>query len=150
MIQRCAVSAEEAYRGVISDANAFNYMLLPELKGEIVKAASQEDYLTCEAALKEVQERYSEEDFKNAVSDYHFVLMQKSRMEKQEQHKCSREIPAGKTSIYAVCGHFGVPMHKVIADEHGNCKLKTTVERERLNPLEETGAAISTSKINLT
>ena len=146
-LQRFAVSLPSPSSLSVSYSSAFTYMMLPELKGEIVKSASEGDYSTCEAALKEVQERYSEEDFKNAVSDYHFILMQKSRMEKQEQHKCAKMIPAGKGSIYARCGHFGVPMHQVVVDVQGNCRLKTAVEREKLNPESEGGAAISTSKI---
>jgi hypothetical protein len=82
--------------------------------------------------------------------DYHFILMQKSRMGKQEQVKCGKMIAAGKGSIYPRCGHFGVPMHQVVTDEQGNCRLKTAVEREKLNPADETSALISTSKIFMT
>lgn len=146
-LQRFAVTMPSPSTVTMSYPPAFTYMLLPELKGEIVRAASEGDYTTCEAALKEVQERYSEDDFRNAVSDYHFILMQKSRMAKQEQHNCSKMIPAGKGSIYPRCGHFGVPMNQVVVDAQGNCRLKTAIEREKLNPESEGGAAISTSKI---
>ena len=130
-------------------SSAYSYMTLPELKDEILKAASEGDYVSCETALSEVQEKYSEENFKNAVADYHYILMHKARMERKEheQYKCAKLIPAGKGSIYARCGHFGVPMHEVITDEVGNCRRKVDIQREALNKSEEGGAAISSAKV---
>lgn len=130
--------------------SAYSYMTLPELKDEILKAASENDYVSCEAALSEIQDKFAEEDFKNAVADYHYLLMHKTQMEKDEQKQCSKMIPAGKGSIYARCGHYGVPMHKVYVDESGRCTLKTSATRDQLNPTDDSGAWISTSKINLT
>ncbi len=127
--------------------SAFAYMTLPELKDEILKAASANDYVSCEAALSEIEEKFSEEDFKNAVADYHYILMHKTHSEHSEMQKCSRMIPAGKGSIYPRCGHYLVAMNKVVVDENGNCHLKSSIEREKLNPAEDGGAAISTSKI---
>jgi hypothetical protein len=146
-LQRFAIRLPDQSTKSVIHSTAFTYMLLPELREEILKAASDSDYITCESILNEVQGRFSEEDFKNAVSDYHFILMQKSKLGKQEQTKCSKMIAAGKGSIYPRCGHFGVPMNQVVSDEQGNCRLKTAMERERLNPADETSAAISTSKI---
>lgn len=146
-LQRFAVNLPAPSSGTKVYASAHSYMILPELKDEILKAASEGDYVTCEAALGQVQERFSEEDFKNAVADYHFILMQKAHLEHTEAQTCSKMIPAGKGSIYARCGHYGVPMHKVVIGEDGSCRLKATIEREKLNPVEDGGAAISTSKI---
>ena len=124
-------------------------MLLPELKDEILKAASESDYTTCELVLGEIKERFNDEDYKNAIADYHFVLTQKANMNKP-QHKCNRLIAAGKTSINARCGHYNCSIDKVVTDENGNCRLKSSIQRDQLNPIEEGGACISTSKINLT
>jgi hypothetical protein len=128
-------------------SSSFAYMTLSELKDEIVNAVSANDYVTCEIVLDEIEAKFSEEDFKNAVADFHHVVMHKAHLSEREQFKCAKMIPAGKGSVYARCGHFGVPMHKVVTDEHGNCRLKTAVEREKLNPADEGGAAISSAKV---
>jgi len=149
-LQRFAISSTNPSSKTTVYSASYSYMLLPELKDEILKAASENDYVTCETILSEIKERFDEDNFKNAIADYHFVLTQKSKLNKQSQHKCSKVIHAGHGSIEERCGHFLVPMSKVVTDEQGNCRLKTAIERERLNPLEKTGAEISTSKINLT
>jgi len=149
-LQRFAITIPYPSSKTTIYSSSFNYMVLPELKDEILKAASENDYVTCETVLSEIKERFNEDDFKNAIADYHFILTQKTKLHKQSQHKCSKTIHAGHGSIEDRCGHFLVPMSKVVTDEQGNCRLKTAIERERLNPVEETGAAISTSKINLT
>ena len=146
-LQRFAISLPTPSSLNTVYSSAFAYMTLPELKDEILKAASDGDYVTCESALGEIQDKFSEEDFKNAVADYHYILMQKSQINASEQHQCNKMIPAGKGSVYARCGHFGVPMHKIVVGADGNCRLKTAVEREKLNPTEDGGAAMSSAKI---
>lgn len=149
-LQRFAVNLPAPSTGSVSFRSGLSYMTLPELKDEILKGVSDGDYVTCEAALEEIQAKYSEEDYKNAIADFHYMNMQKSNLEKRASavvHTCSKQIPAGKGSVYARCGHFGVPMHKVVADEQGNCRLKTAVEREKMNPKEEGGASISSAKV---
>lgn len=132
---------------------AFAYMTLPELKEQLLTAVADQDYNGAEAILTQIGERYSEEDHKNAIADYNHMLMQKTSLNKQAdqaQHTCNKVIPAGKGSVYARCGHFGVPLQQVVADAQGNCQMKSSVERNKLNPLEEGGAGISTSKLLLT
>jgi hypothetical protein len=146
-LQRFAISLPAPSSSNISCSTAFSYMTLPELKDEILKAASDKDYVTCEAVLGEIEDKFPEEDFKNAVADYHYILMQQANLENNEQKSCSKMIPAGQGSIYPRCGHFGVPMHKVVVGEDGNCRLRTAVEREKLNPSNESGAAMSSAKI---
>jgi hypothetical protein len=149
-LQRFATRLPVAASGSMTYSSAMKYMVLPELKDEIIKAASENDYVTCEEALQEIQARYPEEDFKNALSDYHYVLTQKTASENKVEHKCSRVILAGHGSISDRCGHLLRPLDEVVTDEYGNCRLKTAVERERLNPIEDSGACMSSSKIYLT
>lgn len=149
-LQRFAISVRTPSTGTVTYSTGYSYMLLPELRDEILKAASENDYVTCETILDHIGERFNEEDYKNSVADYQFILMSKARVANQEQHECSKMIPAGKGSIYARCGHFGIPMHLVVTGANGECMLKSSVERQRLNPVEESSAVISTSKINLT
>lgn len=146
-LQRFAISLPAPSSGSRVYSSAYSYMTLPELKDEILKAASANDYVSCEAALAQIQEKFSEEDFKNSVADFHYLLMLKTHSEKMEQKQCSRMISAGKGSIYARCGHYGVAMHKVAIDQEGNCILKTSIERDKLNPIDEGGASMSSAKI---
>jgi len=97
--------------------------------------------------LGTIQKRFGDEHYKNAIADYHYILSNLKAENKEYVKTCSRQIAAGKGSIEARCSHLGVPLSKVIVGEDGICKLKSTVERERLNPLDETGASISTNKL---
>ncbi len=145
-LQRFAISRMASSSGQTVCSTEHTYMTLPELKDEIIKSASENDYPACEMILGTIQERFEESDYKNCIADYHYLLMLKNR-QAASQKRCSREIAAGKGSIECRCGHLGVPMSKVVVGEDGLCRLKTTIERERLNPISESGAAISSSKI---
>ncbi|KKN39493.1 hypothetical protein LCGC14_0742980, partial [marine sediment metagenome] len=146
-LQRFAISLPAPSSGTKTYSSAHSYMLLPELKDEILAAASTADYVTCESALSEIEARFNEEDFKNAIADYHYILMQKTHMENQEQRSCSKMISAGRGSIYSRCGHFGIPMHQVMVDAEGYCRRKTAAESEKLSPSNESGAAMSSAKV---
>lgn len=128
------------------DDSAYRFMVLPELKNEIMRAAGKEDYHTCEAILSHVADRFSDEDYRNTVSDYQHALLTKNRVERQEQHKCAKMIPAGKGSIYARCGHYGVPMHDVMTNAEGHCILKSTAKQKELAPKSE-GVSSFTAKV---
>lgn len=152
-LQRFAVNLPVPSTGSKIYQTAFAYMTLPELKEQLLTAVSENDYVSAEAVLEQIGDKFSEEDHKNAIADYSYMLTQKTGLDKQSEtatHTCSKLIPAGKGSIYARCGHFGVPLHKVVADAQGNCRMKTSEERDKLNPVEEGGAGISTSKLLLT
>jgi hypothetical protein len=149
-LQRFAISLPAPSTKNVVCSSAYNYMLLPELKDEILKAASENDYPTCETILQYIEDKFSEEDHRNSIADYQYLLMTKTKIASKEQHVCRRMIPAGKTSIYDYCGCYNVPMNKVVADDHGNCILKSAVERQKLNPLDQSGVLISNSKINFT
>ena len=150
-LQRFAINLPSpSTKNVVAYTASYSYMTLPELKDEILKAASENDYVTCETILSHVEEKFSEEDHKNAIADYQYLLITKARIASKEQHKCSRPIKAGKGSLYDRCGHYLVTMDKVAAGPNGECILKSSLEREKLNPIDESGVLISTSKINFT
>lgn len=144
-LQRFALNRPAPSSGQIVCSTEHSYMTLPELRDEIVKAAYDSDYVSCEMILGTIQDRFTEEDYINSVADYHNLLM--LRNSDLSTGKCSKQIAAGKGSIESRCGHFGVPMSKVVIGEDGHCRLKSSIERERLNPVDESGAAISTSKL---
>lgn len=149
-LQRFAINLPAPSAGQTVYSSAFAYMTLPELRDEIVKAVDENDYVSCESALAEIQDKFSDEDYKNTVADYHHLLVFKTASKKENEASCPNLIPAGKTSVSPICGCLGVPVYKVVAQAGGKCRLKTSIERENLNPAEDGGAAISTSKINFT
>lgn len=146
-LQRFALRVPQPSSFTTTCSTAYSYMTLPEIKDEIVKSASENDYVSCEEALAKINEKFTEEDFKNAVADYHNLLMHKTHMEKHEQVQCPKLIPAGKGSIYARCGCTGLSLDKVAKDESGRCVPKTTLKSNELNPVEESGAEISSNKL---
>jgi hypothetical protein len=146
-LQRFALNLPNPSSGQVVYSTEHSYMTLPELRDEIIRSASDNDYVACEMILGTIKDRFDEVNYKNAVADYHYLLMLKSQAETQEVRRCSKEIEAGKGSIEVRCGHFGIPMSKVVVGEDGNCQLRSSIERERLNPVKESGAAITTSKL---
>ena len=132
---------------VYSSAHA--YMTVPEMRDTIVKAAMAGDYNAAEMVMGTVQERFGEDIYKNIVADYHHILMHKQAHASATPKHCSKVIAAGQGSIEPRCGHFGVPMSKVVVGSDGQCRLRAHLEKEALNPLDESGAAISTSKLFL-
>lgn len=145
-LQRFAIRRPQPSTGQKIYSTAHSYMTLPELRDEVVKAAMQKDYVSAEMILGTIQERFDEEAYKNAIADYHYILMHDNRVAGIE-HSCSKPIKAGQGSIEARCGHFGVPMSKVVIGDDGQCRLRSHIEREKLNPLSEGGAAISSNKM---
>ena len=148
-LQRFAISRPIPSTGEVVYSAAHEYMNLPELKDEIMKAVAENDYMACEMILGTIMDKFDEEQYKNAVADYHYMLKLKSQHNSDEapKHKCNKIIEAGHGSIEARCGHLLVPLSKVVTAEDGTCKLKSAVERERLNPVEESGASISSHKV---
>lgn len=140
-------SVSKMYDGTMVHSAAHSHMSMPELKSEIVRAASANDYNTCETILGTIQARFEDEVYKTAVADYHYLLNLQSSHKNDTPQVCRKEISAGRGSISARCGHHLVTMDKIVVGEDGHCRLKTALERERLNPVEETGAAISTNKL---
>jgi hypothetical protein len=149
-LQRFAIRHTPSSKQVVCSSE-HSYMTLPELRDEILEFAGAGDYVACEMILGTVQERFDEENYKNAVADYHHALTLKNKNDAAGMvKKCSKEIPAGQGSVEPRCGHFLLPMSKVIIDKHGMCRLISSIEREQLNPVKESSAGISTSKIILT
>jgi len=145
-LQRFAVELKETGYSAVS-LDQYKYMVLPELRTEILRAAGAQNYQTCEVILQHIAGNFSEEDYRNAVGDYQHALLTKNRMKELDHVKCAKMIPAGKGSVYARCGHYGVPLHQVVNDAEGHCRLKTAVQREKMNPVEEGGASMSSAKI---
>lgn len=152
-LQRFAADMPTGKSGSKLYQAAFAYMTLPELKDQMLSSVAQDDFVAAEAALNQISDTFSEEDHKNAFADFNFMLTQKANLASQAtaaRHTCNKIIEAGKGSIYERCGHFGIPLSQVVSDDKGNCTVKASIERSKLNPLSDGGAGISTSKLLLT
>lgn len=135
------------------DDSKFKFMTLPELKSLIIEAADSGDFQTCESVLKHVESRFNEEDHINCLADYQNALIVKAQHGEELNKTASvteslSTIPAGKGSIYPRLPN-GRAIKDVQKTENGFVTQRS-LESERLSPLEEGGAAISTSKIILT
>lgn len=133
----------------------YSYMTLPELKEELIKAAQINDYVSCEGIIDHVGSAFSEEDHRNIIADYQYVLGIKSKasdaLDKQQaiSKQAGTIIPAGKGSILPRLAN-GRPIKDMVMDKDGRFRSATEIEREKINPTKEGGALISTSKILLT
>ena len=135
-----------------TDSGLFGYMLLPELKEAMVKAASANQFETCEDILTHIGSTFAEEDYKNAIADYQYVLSIKSRAQSTAEHDqviakyAGVVIPAGKGSLRPRLAN-GRAINDVVVDADGRIRSAVEVEKERLNPIDEGGALISSSQI---
>ena len=127
----------------------FKYMTLKDLKDEMLKSLAQNNYEKAEEIIAHVQNTFDEQSFANVVADYQNILAVKvkNQVKTASVQKCSLEIPAGKTSVFPVCGHYHVPMDKVVVAADGICKLKTAIKSEMINSTENAGALLSSYKI---
>lgn len=136
-----------------SESNSlYSFMVLGELKEELIKCASINNYTACEDILNHIGATFSEEDHRNAIADYQYVLSIKSKAaENQTQaaeiaKQAGAMIPAGKGSIYARLPN-GQPIKDMIKDENGRYRSATEIVKEKLNAEEDGGASINTSSI---
>jgi len=136
----------------VSD-NAFGFMTLPDLKGGVLQAIERGDYHMCESILNHISSRFDESDYNNALADYQNALIINAQRGSELKRTASltssgSTISAGKGSIYP-----RAPNGRLLKDvEYRDNQFSTqrALESRELNPLEEGGAAISTSKIILT
>lgn len=111
----------------------YAYLNLPELKQELVTAAKKDDYISCEAILDTIEDKYLD-DYSQAVNEYSQILIEKNNIKTASYGKrCNLEIPAGKYSTEPMCGHLNVPISKTAIDENGRCRLKTALEAEKVD-----------------
>lgn len=125
-------------------ANDISNMDYNQLKDEVIAGVAEKDYLRCETALNLIEDKFGTDQHKAAIADYAKFLKHASAP--QKQHKCSMLITKG--SIEPRCGHYNVPISRVIGDEDGNCVV---ADREaKYANLASSGAGMRTNKIILT
>lgn len=89
-----------------------------ELVDLVRQAVSEENYAKAEDALNVLAETGDSKAYKTALSVYSDGLGNKAPVETQ---KCKMVVKSA-SSKHDLCGHTGLPLHKVYVDKHGNCQ----------------------------
>jgi hypothetical protein len=147
-LQKFALSVSGSHVG----ANAmYSFMVLPELKEEMIKSANCGDFTACEEVLNHIGATFSADDYRNAIADYQYVLSIKAKAAATQERYA--ELAQNATLIQAGHGSLaprqanGQPLAGLVIDEEGNYRKASDIQREKLNPVEDGGAAISSSSI---
>jgi hypothetical protein len=115
-----------------------------DLKDALVRHAADGNFKACDEVMEAIAEKFDGETYRNALLDYQKILMDVGNAKRQAESRCGR-ILRTSTSIFPVCGHFMVPLHKVVQDEHGTCHLASTYHARR-NQQDE-GACFSNARV---
>ena len=98
------------------------YGLKPsELIENIRKATAENDYVTAEDALNVLSNSDDKKAFEYGFAIYHNALNGKAlHKEASKETSCSMPIKNAH-SKHVLCGHTGLPVHKVYQDDNGQC-----------------------------
>lgn len=117
-----------------------------DLKDALIRSAAQGNLGACDEVMEAIAERFGPETYRNALLDYQKILLDLGSAKRQAESRCGR-ILRSSISIFPLCGHFMVPLHKVVQDDDGVCHLASTYHARR-NQAEE-GAFFSNAKVLL-
>lgn len=129
-------------------SNDFLNMTYNQLKDEILSGVATKNYTRAEEALNRIEDKFGPEQHRVALAEYAKMLSVSSAIHTHEpKHQCRLLITKG--SMEPRCGHFHVPVSKVVTDKSGNCEL---IERKAKydNMDDATGTVIRTGQIKLT
>lgn len=146
-ISNYLTSAKHENGRIMRYSNDFFNMTYNQLKEEIVYGVANKDYIRAEQALNRIEDKFGYEQHRATMADYANMLTHTSKITDTPKNKCRLILTRG--SIEPRCGHYNVPMNRVITDEKGNCEL---IERKAKydNLHESTGTMIRANKIILT
>jgi hypothetical protein len=119
-------------------------MSLYELKDELVKRAAAGDLSGCDGVMEAVACRFDPETYRTALLDYQRILSGLGEARQTSSSRCSRVLRS-PNSIHPLCGHFMVPLGKVVQDERGTCHLASTYYARK--DQDEAGAFFSNAKV---
>jgi hypothetical protein len=117
-----------------------------DLKDTLIRSAADGNLAVCDEVMEAIAEKYGPEIYRNTLLDYQKILLDLGSAKHQAESRCGR-ILRSSTSIFPLCGHFMVPLHKVVQDGDGACHLASTYHA-RKNQSEE-GAFFSNAKVLL-
>lgn len=117
-----------------------------DLKDALVRNAAAGDLKACDEVMEAIAEQFDQETFRNALLDYQKVLADLGSAKRANESRCGR-ILKSSNSIFPLCGHFMVPLHKVVQDGDGVCHLASTYYARKNQ--EEEGACFSNARVLL-
>jgi hypothetical protein len=96
-----------------------NYGLKPSELVSIVKQASaEENYVKAEDALNVLEQSGDDKAYKTAFAIFSNALSGAKPV--VAENKCTMVVKSS-ASIHPLCGHTGLPLHKVVQDKNGQC-----------------------------
>lgn len=105
-----------------------------QLLSAVKEAIQEQNYVKAEDALNVIKQNGDVELFAKAFNLYTNSLSNKTASTEQV-HKCSMQVNRN-SSKHTLCGHTGLPLHKVAVDQYGNCSPKG---REAMPSSKESG-----------
>jgi len=115
-----------------------------DLKDALIRNAASGDLKTCDEVMEAIAERFDQDTYRNTLLDYQKILADLGSAKRQAESHCGR-ILKSSTSIFPLCGHFMVPLHKVVQDGDGVCHLASTYHARKNQETE--GAFFSNAKV---
>jgi len=115
-----------------------------ELKSDLIDAVARDDHDACHEIIEAIAEQFGSDMHKQAIQGYKELLKHKAAWHESRKSRCSMVIKSAN-SIYDMCGHLMVPLHKVVQDEMGRCHLASTYRARQSQ--DEEGAFFSNAKV---
>ena len=116
-ISKLYASNEQDYKAAAAVSSLFD-LQSSDLINSVRTAMADGNLAKAEDALNVLRERDNKTAYATAFEVYRNGLTTKPA--KTAESTCSMQIKTAN-SKYTVCGHTGLPMHKVYQDKHGNC-----------------------------
>jgi hypothetical protein len=115
-----------------------------DLKDVLIRSATGGDFKACDEVMEAIAERFDQDTYRNVLLDYQKILSDLGSAKHQAESRCGR-ILKSSNSIFPLCGHFMIPLHKVVQDEDGVCHLASTYHARKNQETE--GAFFSNAKV---
>jgi len=115
-----------------------------DLKDVLIRNAANGNLKVCDEVMEAIAERFDQDTYRNTLLDYQKILADLGTAKRQAESNCGR-ILKSSNSIFPLCGHFMVPLHKVVQDDNGICHLASTYHSRKNQEME--GAFFSNAKV---
>lgn len=137
-INKLYISNQSDYKAAAAASPLFN--LKPsDVINNIKEAIAEGNYAKAEDALNVLANVGDEKAY---ATGFNLFLVGLSGKKKESEHTCTMVIKNAHSS-HPICGHTGLPLHKVYQDKHGNC---LPLYRQNMDETYE-GASFMNSKI---
>lgn len=112
---------EEGFDRVAALSASPLYGIKPSELVNIVKSAvAENNYIKAEDALNVLSDSDDEKAYEVALAAFTHGLSHQHE-EVDQASKCAMKVTS-TSSQFEICGHTGLPIHKVYQDKHGNCQ----------------------------